>query len=162
MIPTFGIGGGMLQLPATGDRELQRQYSIVALDGREWAFIGGGKNAIELRGRILIHDYAVFHHIKDEYDEAEMDTRPNEGWWALALFFSPFAAANYEASFGFARHLGELTPRPYFRGGASLSLLLRVSDPDHRVDMGFGAYAGLGMQISEQWALRSRRTSRGR
>jgi len=153
--PTIGVGGGMLQLPAVADRGLYRQYNIVAIDMREWAFSGGGRSAFEVRARLVLHDYAVFGTAFDAYDDVPDDTgHANEKVGrAFALMFSPFGVANWEAGVGFATHLGDGTPRPYLRVGMSTSLLSRFSDPQHYFDLGLGTYAGLGFQLTKRAAF---------
>jgi hypothetical protein len=146
-----GVGGGMLQLPALENRALQRQTNIVALDGRLWGFAHGGNAAFELRARLLIHDYAVFGAAHDRYTAArDSDTNESELAWSAALMASPLGLANWEVGIGFAKMLGMTPPHPYARIGFSASALSRFSDPDHRFDLGLGAYAGLGFQLSEQ------------
>lgn len=154
-MPTIGVGGGMLQLPALDGRPMNRQYNIVAIDAREWSFLGGGNNAFEVRGRIVLHDYAVFGAAWDSYDAELHDgtTSSDDVGHAFALMLSPLGVANWEGSVGFASQLGALPPRPYVRLGASTSLLCRFSDPDHYFDVGLGFYAGLGFQLTEHAAI---------
>lgn len=147
----FGVGGGMLQLPAVGARPMQRQNSIVSFDGRLWGFAHGGSTAFELRARVLLHDYDVVGATYDKYEAARAsDTNESELGWSGALVFSPLAVANWEAGIGFAKMLGMSPPHPYARVGFSASALCRFSDPDHRFDLGLGAYAGIGLQLGEQ------------
>jgi hypothetical protein len=154
-MPTIGVGGGMLQLPALADRPRYRQYSIVAIDAREWSFFGNGSNALEVRGRLVLHDYAVFGTAWDSYDAELHDgtTNGDDLGHAFALMFAPFGVANWEGSIGFASQLGALPPRPYVRLGASTSVLCRFSDPDHYIDLGLGFYVGLGFQLTDRAAI---------
>jgi|GEM_PF-6496471 len=150
----FGIGGGMLQLPALGDRPLQRQNNIVAIDSRLWGFAHGGTAAFELRFRLLLHDYDVFEAAHDKFEAArDSDTNESELGWSGAIAVSPLGVANWEFGLGIAKMLGMTAPHPYARIGFSASALCRFSDPDHRFDLGLGAYAGLGMQLGENVGL---------
>jgi hypothetical protein len=155
-IPVGAIGGGMLQLPAVGDtRPMQRQYNIVSLDTRLWGFLTGSHNAIELRARLLLHDYAAVGTAADRYkrDRDEMDDDFGEAGWGSLVVLSPLAVGNWDSGIGLVRMLGEAAPRPYVRAGAQFSLLFKVSDPDHRFDIGLGGYAGLGFELSAHWGL---------
>ena len=154
-IPTIGVGGGMLQLPSVADRGLYRQYSIVAIDMREWTFSGNGRSAFEFRARLVMHDYAVFGTALGAYEDVPDDAdHANEKIGrAFALMFSPFGVGNWEAGAGFATHLGDGTPRPYLRVGMSASLLARFSDPHHYFDVGLGCYGGVGFQLTRHAAL---------
>lgn len=154
--PVVAIGGGMLQLPGFEDRARHRQYNAIAIEVREWGFLSSRQTAMELYGRVLLHDYAAIETAKDYYDEAsDDDGRPShrETGRGAALVFSPFAVANYELGMGFVAFAGETAPRPFVRIGATASLLLRISDPNHRVDLGLGGYVGVGFQIATNVSL---------
>jgi len=154
--PVVGIGGGMLQLPAIGGtRPMRRQYNIVSLDGRLWGFLTGSHNAMEVRARLLLHDYAAVGTATDRYkrERDEMDVDFDEAGWGSLVLLSPLAVGNWDSGIGFVHELGEAAPRPYVRVGAQLSLLFMISDPDHRFDIGLGGYAGLGLQLSARWGL---------
>lgn len=153
--PLFAIGGGMLQLPALEDRPRQRQTNIVSIELREWGFLTSERSALELYGRILLHDYAVLGSAHDAYrDERDQgDNDPGDLGRGTALLFSPFAVANWEAGLGFVGFAGDAAPRPYGRVGITTSLLFRASDPDHRFDLGLGSYAGLGFQLSQNLSV---------
>lgn len=140
----------MLQLPPTDTRARQRQYNIVSIEARAWGFLHDEQSALEAYGRILLHDYAIVRDAKDRYDDhVEGDNDPkDELYRGSGVVFSPFAVANYEGGIGFVSFLGASAPRPFIRIGATASLLLRLSDPEHRVDLGFGGYLGLGLQLS--------------
>ena len=150
--PVIAIGAGMLQLPATGDRPRQRQYNAITIESRWWGFTDGNA-AFELTGRLVLHDYAVFGAADDAYQRSKDDAEGHQAGRLGALVFSPFGVANYEAGLGFASFAGASAPRPYVRLGASVSLLCRFSDPDHYVDLGFGGYAGLGLQLTRRLGL---------
>ena len=148
------IGGGMLQLPALDERPRQRQFDVVSIESRWWGF-SGEDAAFELYGRILVHDYAAIGAADDAYDRAKTTTTDDtdeEGRF-VALIFSPFAVANYDAGLGIVAFLGGGSPRPFVRLGATVSLLSRFSDPDHYFDVGFGGYAGVGLQVSSSLNL---------
>jgi len=151
--PVIAIGGGVLQLPAIEGRPRQRQNNIVSIEMRRWGFLTSDTSGLELYARILIHDYAAFGSVKDEYDEARDNSMDHADGGdvaaAFGLMFSPFVVANYDAGIGLVHFVGENTPRPFIRLGGAASLLLRVSDPDHRVDLGLGGYAGFGFQLSK-------------
>jgi len=148
--PVLAVGGGMLELPAIAGRARQRQYDIVSLELREWGFLTSERSALELYGRVLLHDYAVFSTAHGWYRDArdQPDNAESDLGRGTALVFSPFAVANWEGGLGLVSFLGSLPPRPYVRLGATASVLCRFSDPDHRIDLGFGGYAGLGFQLS--------------
>lgn len=148
--PVLAVGGGMLQLPPAGGRGMQRQYNIVAIESRLWGFITGDRSALEAYARVLLHDYGIMGDAVDDYREArDRDDRSlapvGRGF---GVMFSPFAVANYDAGLGFVSFLGAGPPRPFVRLGATSSLLLRLTDPEHRIDLGFGGYAGIGLQLS--------------
>jgi hypothetical protein len=154
-VPTMGLGGGMLQLPPVADQPQQRQYNVFVIDLREWSFSPNGRHAFELRGRLVLHDYAVFGTAWDAFDNVPDDAQhtSEKAGRAFALMLSPFGVGNWEAGVGFATHLGNANPRPYLRVGTSLSLLARFSDANHYFDAGIGAYAGLGFQLTKHAAL---------
>jgi hypothetical protein len=151
--PVLAIGGGMLQLPALDDRPRQRQTNIIAIEGREWGFLSSDSAGIELYARILIHDYSAMGAVKGHYDEARSNSedKPDLGDMGsgMGLMFSPFLCANYEGGFGLVNFIGNSPPRPFVRVGGTTSVLLRVSDPDHRIDLGLGGYAGFGFQLAK-------------
>lgn len=149
--PVFAIGGGMLQLPPIEGRALQRQNNIVAIEVRQWGFLTSERSALELFGRLLLHDYAVLGDAHDAYrDERDDGDRSGaELGRGTALVFSPFAVANWEGGLGLVGFAGDEAPRPFFRAGATTSFLFRLSDPDHRFDLGLGGYAGLGLQLTK-------------
>lgn len=148
--PVFAAGGGMLQLPATDTRPRQRQYNIVSIEARAWGFLDDEQSALEVYGRILLHDYAIMGDAVDRYRErtrADDDPKDELGR-GTGVVFSPFAVPNYEGGIGFVNFLGASAPRPFVRIGATVSLLFRLSDPEHRIDLGFGGYLGVGLQLS--------------
>lgn len=151
--PVLAIGGGMLQLPSVGDRARQRQKNIVSIEARFWGVLSSDSAGIELYSRLLIHDYAAMGAVKNHYDEARTNSedKPDLGdlGSGMGLMFSPFLCANYEAGFGLVSFIGSGPPRPFVRVGAATSLLLRVSDPDHRIDLGLGGYVGFGFQLAK-------------
>ncbi|HTM20656.1 MAG TPA: hypothetical protein VL172_09120 [Kofleriaceae bacterium] len=152
--PVLVMGGGMLQLPAANGRPRQRQYSIVALEGRLWGFSGGNTTAMELVGRVLLHDYDVFETATDAYDRVDSKEHPDEALGrAFGVMFSPFGVANWEGGIGMVHFLGTLPPRLYVRAGFSSALLCRFSDPDFYFDVGLGGYAGVGLQLSRHVGL---------
>lgn len=150
--PVIAVGGGMLQLPATDTRARQRQYNVVSIESRWWGFTDGNA-AVELYGRVLLHDYGVFGAADDAYQRSKEEDSDAQVGRLGTLVFSPFGVANYEAGLGFASFAGSTTPRPYVRLGATASLLCRFSDPEHYFDVGFGGYAGLGLQLSRNLGL---------
>jgi hypothetical protein len=154
-LATIAVGGGMLQLPAIEDRARQRQFDLVAIESRWWGFADGDRAAFELTGRLVLHDYAAIGAADDAYDRsrADGDADGDELGRLSALVFSPLAVANYEAGLGWVGFLGDRPPRPWLRLGVSAALLLRFSDPDHHADLGLGAYAGLGLQLTRRVSL---------
>jgi hypothetical protein len=152
--PVIAIGGGVLQLPAIEGRPRQRQNDVISIEAREWGFMTSDRSAVELYARILIHDYAAFGTVKDEYDDARSNSMDHADGGDLGagagIVFSPFVTANYDAGFGLVHFIGDSTPRPFVRAGGAASLLLRISDPDHRIDLGLGGYAGFGFQLTKQ------------
>jgi hypothetical protein len=148
--PVFAIGGGMLQLPATDERPRQRQYSVVALEARTWGFLDGNEqSALEVYGRILLHDYNLIRWTTERYDRVADGDAQGHLYRGSGVLLSPFGVANYEGGLGAVSFLGTSAPRPFVRVGATASLLLRVTDPEHRIDLGFGGYVGLGLQLSD-------------
>lgn len=147
--PVVALGGGMLQLPATDERPLQRQYSIVALEVRTWGFLDNEQSALEVYGRVLLHDYDVIRWSTDRYDRVDDGDARGHLYRGSGVLLSPFGVANYEGGLGAVSFLGTSAPRPFVRVGATASLLLRVTDPDHRIDLGFGGYVGIGLQLSD-------------
>jgi len=145
--PILAIGGGMLQLPAIAGRARQRQYDVVSIEVREWGFLTSERSALEIYGRLLLHDYAVLGTAHDAYrdrsDTAEADLGRGSG-----LIFSPLAVGNWEGGLGGVGFLGDSPPRLFARVGATASLLCRFSDPDFLLDLGFGGYVGLGLELS--------------
>lgn len=143
------LGGGVLQLPAVDGRPRHRQRDLFVLEGRWWGW-SGAASALELSGRIVLHDYAVVGDAADRFEASQdADDRRAESGRLLALVFSPLAIANYEVGVGLVRFAGARPPRPYLRLGANLALLNRFSDPTHYVDVGLGAFAGLGFQLTD-------------
>lgn len=153
-IPTVAVGGGMLQLPATDERARQRQYDVIALESRWWGYpADSDRGALELFGRAVLHDYAVIGAADDAYDRSRDSQSGSEGGRLMGLFFSPLAVASYEAGLGVVTFAGDGAPRPYVRLGATVSLLLRLSDPDHYADVGLGGYAGVGFDLTSRVGL---------
>ncbi len=152
--PMLAIGGGMLQLPAHGDRARQRQYDIVSIESRWWGFLTGERSALEIAGRLLLHDYAAIGAADAAYERArDAPGGGQDGGRLAALVFSPLAVANYEAGLGVVVRGAARAPRPYLRVGATMSILCRPSDPDHRVDVGVGGYVGVGVELSSRLGL---------
>lgn len=151
--PMVAIGGGMLQLPALGDRTRQRQYDVVSIESRWWGFLTGERSAVEIAGRLLLHDYAAIGAADDAYDRARDGQGGEAGGRLAALVFSPLAVANYEAGLGVVVLAGARAPRPYLRVGATMSILCRLSDPEHRLDVGLGGYVGVGVELSSRLGL---------
>lgn len=154
--PMVAIGGGMLQLPAIASRPRQRQFNIVSIDARYWGFITGSENGLEIRGRILLHDYDAISSANDAYEDSRDHDNHLDGdelGRGLAVGLSPLAVANWDVGIGLVRMLGNYPPHPYVRFGGELSILCRFSDPEHRFDVGPGAYAGLGFVFSPTVSL---------
>src|SRR4051812_26344596 len=80
----IAIGGGVLQLPAIEGRPRQRQNNVVSIEMRRWGFMTGDTSAIELYARVLIHDYAAFGTVKDEYDDARSNSMDHSDGGDLA------------------------------------------------------------------------------
>lgn len=147
----IAIGGGMLQLPAIEGRPRQRQTNIVAIEGRVWGLTARERSAFELSVRMLLHDYAVIGAADDAYDrerDGDGHVSGDELGRFSGLVFSPFAVANWDLGIGVVGFAGQAAPRPFVRAGATTSLLFRLSDPDHRFDVGFGGYVGAGLQLT--------------
>ncbi len=146
--PIVAVGGGMLQLPPGNGRPRQRQYDIVAIEARSWGFLTSERSAIELLGRMVLHDYGVMEATYDEWTESRDRDEPGEELgWLLGTGVSPMAVANWEGGLGVVWLGGDGPPRPFFRAGASITLLSRFTDPDFYFDVGLGAYAGFGLQL---------------
>ena len=136
----MALGGGVMELPAVSGQPRTRQFSIVTLEGRMWGFGSSDRTAMELVGRIVLHDYEV---VREVYGKAK-EHRSGE-----ALVYSPFLVPNYEAGAGFVHFIRPKAPSLFVRGGVLASLLLRLSDSNHYADLGIGVYAGAGFQLSQ-------------
>ena len=137
------LGGGVLQLPSVKSRKRVRQYNLVSFEGRAWGFTSGQRTALELMGRLVLHDYQV---VRDHYRRLKIDDRPHRG---ADLLYAVFAVPNYEAGIGFVHFVRPVAPSPFVRIGVMGSLLLRLSDPEHYADFGIGVYGGIGVQVTD-------------
>ncbi len=142
----LGIGGGMLQLPATQSDPKHKQNNIVVIESKAWGFITQRLTGIEFMGRIVIHDYSLYRKKvytlpQDTPEEEQKRLGRSMGAW--------LAVSNYESGFGLVHIYGHKGVRPFVRGGATVSLLLRLSHDAAFVDLGIGGYAGLGILFTE-------------
>jgi hypothetical protein len=144
------VGGGVLQLPPNKGEPLQRQNNIVVLEGRAWGFITQRLTGIEFMSRIVIHDYSLY---QEKFYPLPKDTLQQERKRNNRLAFGWLAVPSYDAGFGLVHDFGHKGLRPYIRGGATISLLLRASDESAFVDVGIGGYAGLGLQLTDNIGL---------
>lgn len=142
----IAVGGGVLQLPASEGEPLHRQNNIVVLEGRAWGFITQHSTGIEFMSRVVIHDYSLY---PKKYYPLPQDTLHQERKRRNRIMFGWLAAPSYDAGFGLVHQFGHDGARPFVRGGATLSLLLRVSDEPAFVDLGVGGYVGLGLQLTD-------------
>lgn len=143
------IGGGVLQLPAQNGRELQRQYNIVVIEARAWGFPTETRAGLEFLLRLTLHDYEIVRKAYDVDDDEPRATSRQIRGVALSLLAVP----NYEFGLGLVKLYGSGYPKLALRGGFLAGLLFRLSDPDHYLDLGMGAYAGIGVQFSQTIGL---------
>jgi hypothetical protein len=160
---TGGAGLGFFALSPTGDHTSYRGDPALILQGRRVASVSR-QFGFEFITSAVFHDWEVMGDAYEWYftDTDDDPDRSNVGakllllWPGLVLV--PFFGANLGTAVGGIFYFSPKAPSFFIDAGAELQFMLRPSDDDFLVDVGFGFYGGFGIELTDRLGM-SIRTS---